>query len=114
MSFSQAGMLSEDGRCKTFDQKANGYVRGEGVGMIILKPLSKAIADGNQIHAVIRSSAENHGGKANTLTSPNPKAQRDLLLKAYRSAGVDPLEVGYIEAHGTGNAFWAILSKRKD
>ena len=102
LSFSQAGMLCEDGRCKTFDQRANGYVRGEGVGMIVLKPLSKAQADGDQIHAIIRGSAENHGGKANTLTSPNPNSQKELLLKAYRSAGIDPRDVSYIEAHGTG------------
>jgi len=95
-------MLSEDGRCKTFDQAANGYVRGEGVGIVILKSLSKAQADGDQIHAIIRSSAENHGGKANTLTSPNPKAQKDLLVKAYQSADIDPRRVSYIEAHGTG------------
>ncbi|MEM6601842.1 MAG: SDR family NAD(P)-dependent oxidoreductase, partial [Verrucomicrobiota bacterium] len=104
LSFSQAGMLSEDGRCKTFDQRANGYVRGEGVGMVVLKSLSRAKADGDRIHALIRSTSENHGGKANTLTSPNPKAQKDLLLKAYRQAGIDPRRVSYIEAHGTGTA----------
>ncbi|MFP7654374.1 SDR family NAD(P)-dependent oxidoreductase [Chryseobacterium proteolyticum] len=102
LSFSQSGMLSKDGRCKTFDQSANGYVRGEGVGIIVLKSLKQAIADGDPIHAVIRSTAENHGGRANTLTSPNPIAQRDLLLHAYRSAGIDPRDVSYIEAHGTG------------
>ncbi|MEM6602349.1 MAG: polyketide synthase, partial [Verrucomicrobiota bacterium] len=104
LSFSQAGMLSEDGRCKTFDQRANGYVRGEGVGMVVLKSLSQAQADGDRIHAVIRSTSENHGGKANTLTSPNPKAQKELLLKAYRQADIDPRQVSYIEAHGTGTA----------
>jgi 3-oxoacyl-(acyl-carrier-protein) synthase/acyl carrier protein len=104
LSFSQAGMLSENGRCRTFDQRANGYVRGEGVGMVVLKPLSQARADGNRIHALIRSTAENHGGKANTLTSPNPKAQKDLLIKAYGQAGIDPRRVSYIEAHGTGTS----------
>ncbi len=99
---SQAGFLSKEGRCKTFDQSANGYVRGEGVGMVVLKRLSQAKADGDQIHAVIRGASENHGGKANTLTSPNPNAQKDLLIKAYKSAKVDPSQVGYIEAHGTG------------
>ncbi|MET4141391.1 SDR family NAD(P)-dependent oxidoreductase [Pedobacter sp. UYP1] len=102
LSFSQSGMLSKDGRCKTFDQLANGYVRGEGVGVIILKALSKAEADGDPIYGVIKGTAENHGGKANTLTSPNPIAQRDLLLRAYRTAGIDPRDVSYIEAHGTG------------
>ncbi|MGN7997308.1 beta-ketoacyl synthase N-terminal-like domain-containing protein, partial [Chitinophaga sp. 22308] len=104
LSFSQAGMLSAEGRCMTFDQRANGYVRGEGVGIIILKPLSRAVSDGDQIYGVIRGSAVNHGGKANTLTSPNPVAQRDLLLKAYRNAGIAADRVSYIEAHGTGTA----------
>ncbi|WP_103865511.1 SDR family NAD(P)-dependent oxidoreductase [Aquimarina sp. I32.4] len=102
LAFSKAGMLSDDGRCKTFDQSANGYVRGEGVGILILKSLSKAEADGDHIYGVIRGSSENHGGKANTLTSPNPNAQKELLLKAYRSSGIDPRDVSYIEAHGTG------------
>ncbi|RBL89851.1 non-ribosomal peptide synthetase [Chitinophaga flava] len=102
LPLSQAGMLSEDGRCKTFDQAANGYVRGEGVGIVILKSLSKAEADGDHIYGIIRGTAENHGGKANTLTSPNPSAQKDLLLKAYRSANINPGTVSYIEAHGTG------------
>ena len=83
-------MLSDDGKCKTFDQSANGYVRGEGVGIVVLKSLSRAKADGDRIHAVIRGTSENHGGNANTLTSPNPNAQRDLLLDAYRSAHIDP------------------------
>lgn len=104
LSFSQAGMLSADGRCKSFDQSANGYVRAEGVGVIILKSLSKAEADGDHIYGIIRNTAENHGGKANTLTSPNPLAQRDLLLKAYRGANIDPRDVTYIEAHGTGTS----------
>ena len=102
LSFSQAGMLSDDGRCKTFDQSANGYVRGEGVGVIVLKKLSLAEADGDMIYGVIRGTAENHGGKANSLTSPNPIAQKDLLVKAYRSAQIDPRDIGFIEAHGTG------------
>lgn len=102
LSFSQAGMLSKDGRCKTFDQGANGYVRGEGVGILILKDLDQAIEDKNPIYGILKGSAENHGGKANTLTSPNPKAQQKLLIKAYQLAGVDPGLVSYIEAHGTG------------
>ncbi|MFH6942771.1 SDR family NAD(P)-dependent oxidoreductase [Flavobacterium sp. FlaQc-50] len=102
LSFSQAGMLSKDGRCKTFDQAANGYVRGEGVGILILKDLDQAIKDKNPIYGILKGSAENHGGKANTLTSPNPKAQQRLLIKAYKTAGIDPGLVSYIEAHGTG------------
>ncbi|MCY7765553.1 non-ribosomal peptide synthetase [Bacillus inaquosorum] len=102
ISYSKAGMLSKDGRCKTFSADANGYVRGEGVGMVMLKKLADAERDGNHIYGVIRGTAENHGGRANTLTSPNPKAQADLLVRAYRQAGIDPNTVTYIEAHGTG------------
>jgi polyketide synthase PksN len=104
ISFNKAGMLCEDGRCKTFSQQANGYVRGEGVGMIFLKKLKAAEAAGDHIYAVIRGTAENHGGRANSLTAPNPKAQTDLLLAAYTRAGIDPRTVTYIEAHGTGTA----------
>ncbi|MCP4992737.1 MAG: SDR family NAD(P)-dependent oxidoreductase, partial [Gammaproteobacteria bacterium] len=104
IAFSKAGMLAEDGRCKTFDQRANGYVRAEGMGAIFLKPLSQAQADGDYIYALIRGTAENHGGKAASLTAPNPKAQADLLVRAYQQADIDPTTVGYIEAHGTGTA----------
>ena len=103
-SFSRAGMLCEDGRCKTFDARANGYVRGEGVGALLLKPLSRAEADGDTIHAVIRGTAINHGGRANALTAPNPNAQAELLVAAYQDASIDPATVGSIEAHGTGTS----------
>ncbi|WP_437836523.1 SDR family NAD(P)-dependent oxidoreductase [Sorangium sp. So ce1153] len=99
---SQAGMLSEDGRCKTFDRGADGYGRGEGVVALLLKPLGKAEADGDPIYGLIRGSAENHGGKATSATAPNPVAQQALLVAAYRNAGVDVRTVGYIETHGTG------------
>ena len=102
ISFSQGGVLSLDGRCKTFSAHANGYVRAEGVGMLVLKRLSDAQRDGDAIYGVILASAENHGGRANSLTSPNPRAQAELLVSAYRRAGVDPRSVSYIEAHGTG------------
>lgn len=98
----EAGILSEDGRCKTFDIAADGYGRGEGVGAIMLKPLRQAIADGDRIHGLIRGSAENHGGKATSPTAPNPVAQQALLTQAYRRSGIDPARVGYIETHGTG------------
>lgn len=101
---SRAGMLSEDGRCKTFDQAADGYGRGEGVGALLLKPLDAAVRDGDHIYALVRGSAENHGGRAHSPTAPNPAAQRDLLVTAYTRAGLDPRTVGYIEAHGTGTA----------
>jgi acyl transferase domain-containing protein len=102
MMFAKAGMLSEDGRCKSFSQNANGYVRGEGGGVVIIKSLSQAIKDGNQIHAIIKGSGVNHGGRATSLTAPNPKAQASLLIDTYRRAGVDPRSLGYLETHGTG------------
>ncbi len=102
ISFSKAGMLAEDGRCKTFSANANGYVRGEGVGMVFLKPLVDAKADSDAIYGVIKGSAENHGGRANSLTSPNPKAQAALIVKAVDDAGIPVDSISYIETHGTG------------
>lgn len=104
VSFHKAGMLATDGRCKTFDNEADGYVRGEGTGALLLKPLRQAEADGDYIYGVIRGSEVNHGGHANSLTSPNPIAQKDLLVRAYRKAGVNPATLSYIEAHGTGTS----------
>ncbi|AGP33713.1 SDR family NAD(P)-dependent oxidoreductase [Sorangium cellulosum] len=102
--FAKAGVLSRDHRCRAFDKGATGTVRGEGVGALLLKPLSRALADGNPIYAVIRASGENHGGRARSLTAPNPLAQADLVAQVHEAAGVDPAAVGYIEAHGTGTA----------
>jgi acyl transferase domain-containing protein len=102
ISFSKADFMAPDGRCKTFDADANGYVRGEGVGVVILKPLSKAMADADSIYAVICGSAVNQDGRSNGLTAPNPKAQEAVLRAAYRQAGVSPGQVQYIEANGTG------------
>ena len=102
ISFNKAGMLCEDGRCKTFSDQADGYVRGEGVGMLFLKRLTAAKEAGDHIYGIIRGSSENHGGRANSLTSPNPKAQAEVLIAAYTKAGVDPKTISYIEAHGTG------------
>jgi acyl transferase domain-containing protein/acyl carrier protein len=96
------GALSQDGRCYTFDARANGYVRGEGAGMLVLKPLGRAIADGDPIACVIRGSAVNSDGASNGLTAPNPAAQEAVLRAAYRRAGVEPSSVQYVEAHGTG------------
>ncbi|MEM6602114.1 MAG: type I polyketide synthase, partial [Verrucomicrobiota bacterium] len=104
LAYSQAGMLSEDGRCKAFDQRADGYVRSEGIGVLVLKRLADAERDGDRIYGVIRGSAVNHGGKANTLTAPNPEAQKALLVAAYQSGDVDPAQVSYLEAHGTGTS----------
>ncbi len=101
---SNAGLLSGDGRCKTFSRHANGYGRGEGVGVVYLKPLSAAERDGDAIYALIRGSGENHGGRAGSLTAPNPVAQAELIVHTYRRAGIDPRTVGYIETHGTGTS----------
>ncbi|HYI12098.1 MAG TPA: SDR family NAD(P)-dependent oxidoreductase [Thermoanaerobaculia bacterium] len=99
---SQLGMLSVDGRCKTFDRSANGYVKGEGVGAVLLKPLARALADDDHVYGVIRATAEGHGGKASSLTAPNPQAQAQLVLDAWTRAGVPIDSVSYIETHGTG------------
>ena len=104
LAFGKAGMLCEDGRCKTFDVRADGYVRGEGVGAILLKPLSRAQRDGDRIYAVIRGTGENHGGHVQSLTVPNPNAQGELLRDIYTRAGIDPFTISYIEAHGTGTS----------
>lgn len=104
LAFSQAQMLSEDGRCKTFDATANGYVRGEGVGAVLLKPLAKAIADNDHIYGVIKGSAINHGGHVRSLTVPNPNAQAAVIASAVTRANIDIDTVQYIEAHGTGTS----------
>ncbi|HXA48686.1 MAG TPA: beta-ketoacyl synthase N-terminal-like domain-containing protein, partial [Candidatus Acidoferrum sp.] len=95
-------MLSPDGRCKTFDAAANGYVRGEGCGMIVLKRYSDALADGDHVLALVRGSAANQDGRSNGLTAPSGAAQQDVIRRALASSGVDPHQVGYLEAHGTG------------
>ena len=102
VGFSKSGLLSPDGRCKTFDASANGYVRSEGAGMVVLKPLEQALADGDPIYAVIRGSAVNQDGHSNGLSAPDVEAQKALLRQAYKVAGVSPGQVQYIEAHGTG------------
>ncbi|ODP28423.1 Polyketide synthase PksL [Paenibacillus nuruki] len=102
ISLNKAGMLSPDGRCKTFSAQADGYARGEGVGMIFLKKLTDAQADGDHIYGVIRGSYENHGGKAGSLTAPNPKAQTALLKTAFLRSGISPDTISFIETHGTG------------
>ncbi|MEH2065681.1 MAG: type I polyketide synthase [Nostoc sp.] len=102
IQMSQLGMLSPQGQCRTFDNQADGYVRGEGAGVILLKPLAQAIEDKDQIYGVIKGSAVNHGGKARTLTSPNVYAQAQVLCAAYTKANIAPNTISYIEAHGTG------------
>lgn len=100
--FSRAGMLSKTGECSPFDERANGYVRGEGAGLLLLKPLAKAERDGDHIYAVIKGSAVGHGGHTNSLTAPAPEAQAEVILAACADAQVSPATLGYIEAHGTG------------
>ena len=95
-------MLSVDGRCKSFGMGGNGYVPGEGVGVVLLKPLARAIADGDRIRAVIRATGINHDGKTNGYTVPNPNAQGALIRETLEKAGVPARAVSYIEAHGTG------------
>lgn len=102
ISFAKTGMLSPTGSCKTFDDSADGYVRGEGAGVLILKPLEQALEDGDRIHGIIKGSAINHNGKTHTLTYPNPDAQAEVICEAYRKAGISPQSVSYIETHGTG------------
>ncbi|MBI4551429.1 MAG: type I polyketide synthase, partial [Candidatus Latescibacteria bacterium] len=102
IGFSQASMLSPDGRCRSFDARANGYVRSEGAGLIVLKPFSRAVADGDPIYAVIRGSAVNEDGRTRGITVPSPHAQESLLRAACDRAGVSPEQVQYVEAHGTG------------
>ncbi|MFZ7774523.1 SDR family NAD(P)-dependent oxidoreductase [Bacillus velezensis] len=95
-------MLSSDGKCKSFGKGANGFVPGEGAGAILLKPLAKAIEDGDNIYGVIKGTSINHGGKTNGYTVPNPTAQGELIRNALDKSGVNARTVSYIEAHGTG------------
>ncbi|HCB01661.1 MAG TPA: hypothetical protein DEP19_04700 [Anaerolineae bacterium] len=102
ITFSQARMLSPDGRCKTFDANADGYVRGEGCGVVVLKRLSDAMRDGDNILALVRGSAVNQDGRSNGLTAPNGLAQQDVIRHALTQAQVSADQISYIEAHGTG------------
>ncbi|MFF4482024.1 SDR family NAD(P)-dependent oxidoreductase, partial [Streptomyces sp. NPDC001520] len=98
------GALSPDGRCFTFDARANGYVRGEGGGIVVLKPLSDALADGDTVYCVIEGSAVNNDGGGTSLTAPDPRGQQEVLRLAQRRAAVSPGSVQYVELHGTGTA----------
>ena len=101
-AFWDAGMLAADGRCKTFDAAADGYVRGEGCGIVVLKRLDEAEADGDRIWAVIRGSAVNQDGTSPGLTAPSAPAQARVIEEALARAGLEPSAVDYLEAHGTG------------
>jgi acyl transferase domain-containing protein/acyl carrier protein len=104
ITFSKSRMLAPDGRCKTFDAAADGYVRGEGCGVIVIKRLEDAIRDGDRIRAVIRGSAINQDGASGGLTVPNGVAQQRVITEALERAGVRAGDVGYLEAHGTGTS----------
>ena len=104
INFSKSRMMAADGRCKTFDARADGYVRGEGCAVVVLKRLSHAIADGNRVLAVIRGSAVNQDGSSGGLTVPNGPAQEAVIRRALAAARMKPSDVGYVEAHGTGTA----------
>ncbi|GAA3118111.1 hypothetical protein GCM10020254_76330 [Streptomyces goshikiensis] len=101
-TFDRAGMLSARGRCAAFDDSADGYVRGEGVGAVVLKPLDRALADGDPVQAVILGTAVNHTGRTPSLTAPNPHSQAEVIVEAVRAAGIDPRTIGFVQAHGTG------------
>src|SRR3954464_14926827 len=104
IGFSQAAMLSPDGRCAAFDETASGFVRGEGAGMVLLKRLSQAIADGDPIQGVIVGTALNQDGHTNGISLPSAEAQARLVQDACKDAGVAPEQIGFVEAHGTGTA----------
>lgn len=98
----QMGMLSKEGRCKTFDESANGFVPAEGAGIVILKEYQKAVADGDRIYGVILASGSNQDGKTNGITSPSSEAQYRLEKKVYERAAINPETISYVETHGTG------------
>ncbi|MDQ2873909.1 MAG: acyltransferase domain-containing protein, partial [Actinomycetota bacterium] len=102
--FSKAHMLAPDGRCKTFDAAADGFARGEGCGVIVLRRLSDALAHDDPVLAVVRGSAVNQDGRSSGLTAPNGQAQQAVIRQALASAQLDPAQIGYVETHGTGTA----------
>ncbi|GGO79494.1 polyketide synthase [Marinobacterium nitratireducens] len=112
VGFSRASMLSPDGRCKTFDETGNGYVRSEGCAVFYLKPLKDAERDGDPIHAVILNTGVNSDGRTNGITVPSSEAQADLLRRVYGEIGLSPSELTYLEAHGTGTSVGDPLETR--
>lgn len=123
VSFSRGKMMASDGKCKTFDANADGIVRGEGCGIVVLKRLADAIRDGDNIQAIIRGSAVNQDGLTNGLTAPNGPSQQAVIRQALEKAGVQPNEISYVETHGTGtalgdpievNSLKAVLMERRE
>jgi len=123
INFSKARMMAPDGRCKTFDERADGYVRGEGVAFVVLERQPDAERRGRRIRALVRGSAINQDGRSNGLTAPNGPAQEAVIRAALESAGVRAADVGYVETHGTGTslgdpievqALGAVLSEARD
>ncbi|WP_165838744.1 type I polyketide synthase [Roseicella frigidaeris] len=104
IGFARAGMLSPQGRCHAFDARADGYVRAEGAGLVLLKPLAAALADGDAIRGVILASGVNAAGRTMGISLPSQPAQQALLEQVLAEAGIDPARIGYFEAHGTGTA----------
>lgn len=102
ISFAKMGVLSPTGSCKTFDAAADGIVRGEGAGLVLLKPLAKALEDGDSIYGVLKGSAINHSGKTPTISYPSPEQQAEVITQALKRARITPESISYIEAHGTG------------
>ncbi len=102
IAMSKGQFLSKHSRCKAFDEDAGGYVRGEGVGVVVFKPLSKAMEDGDYIYATVHATGANQDGATNGITVPNPEAQETLIRKVYERAGIKPSDIRYVEAHGTG------------
>ncbi|MGA6163603.1 SDR family NAD(P)-dependent oxidoreductase [Amycolatopsis magusensis] len=104
LQLSQSSFLSTDGRCRSFGADGDGYVPGEGVGAVLLRPLRDALADGDRIHAVVRGRSLNHGGRTSGFSVPNPESQARLIVDSFRRAGTEPASVSYLEAHGTGTS----------
>ncbi|MBL1275960.1 MAG: SDR family NAD(P)-dependent oxidoreductase, partial [Ectothiorhodospiraceae bacterium] len=104
LQLSRGRFVSSDGRCRAFGEGGDGYVPGEGVGAVLLKSLSQAVADGDSIQGVIRATAVNHGGKTNGYTVPNPNAQAEVVSEALQRSGIEAGSISYVEAHGTGTA----------
>jgi acyl transferase domain-containing protein/acyl-CoA synthetase (AMP-forming)/AMP-acid ligase II/acyl carrier protein len=122
IAFSRARMLSVDGQCYPFDARANGYVRGEGCGVVVLKRLSDAERAGDRVLGIVRGTAVNHVGRSRSITVPDAEAQREVMLAALAAAGLQPEQLDYIEAHGTGtpvgdpielNAIKAVFGQRE-